>query len=85
MNENRTTRKYKTALIIVSALLISVLMAQGMYWTIARTQSGQTAHEEQTAQTDLTAQAEQAAQEDQIAQADQTAQEGHALREGTLQ
>ena len=84
MNENRTTRKYKTALIIVSALLISALMAQGMYWTIARTQSGQTAYEEQTAQADQTAQAEQAAQADQTAQADQAASDVAPGSQGSL-
>ena len=84
MNENKTTRKYKTALIIVSALLIATLMAQGMYWTITRTQSGQTAHKEQTAQADQTAQAEQkqTAQEDQAAADVAPDSRGNLMHEG---
>lgn len=71
MKENNTVRQYKTALIIVSILLIAALLAQGIYWARANKGSGQVA---QSGQTENTAPPEQAEQSGQVGQQEQTAQ-----------
>ena len=82
MKENQTVGKYRTALIIVSTLLIAALLAQGIYWARGREAAGQATQEaadqqEQTAQAESeTAEtAEPAAQEEEPAQAEADGQQ----------
>lgn len=79
MKESQTVGKYRTALIIVSTLLIAVLLAQGIYWARGREAAGQ---QEQAAQTEAESAesepaeaAEPAAQEEEPAQAEADGQQ----------